>query len=194
MSPDRRFVVVSGLPGSGKSSLALRLAPLLGLPITDKDDILERLFELRGIGDANWRRRLSRESDLIFQWESENSAGGLLVSHWHLPGMPVDAGTPTEWLARLSTRIVNVHCECPIELAAARYRQRKRHRGHLDYANSPTEILESIRALASLQRAALGERVSVNTSVEIDLVNLIERISRAFDLRPSLAVRPSRTP
>jgi hypothetical protein len=42
---DRTFVVVSGLPASGKTTLARRLADGLGLPLLDKDDILDRLFE-----------------------------------------------------------------------------------------------------------------------------------------------------
>lgn len=61
------YVVISGLPGSGKSTLARGLARLLNLPVIDKDDSLERLFETRGIGDAAWRRALSRESDQLFQ-------------------------------------------------------------------------------------------------------------------------------
>ena len=39
------FVVVSGLPASGKSTLSRRLATALSLPMLDKDDILEGLFE-----------------------------------------------------------------------------------------------------------------------------------------------------
>jgi predicted kinase len=36
---DRRFVVVSGLPASGKTTIARALAPLLDLPIFDKDEV-----------------------------------------------------------------------------------------------------------------------------------------------------------
>jgi glucokinase len=57
------FVVISKLPGSGKTTLARRLAPALNLPVIDKDDILTRFFESKGIGDVAWRRALSRESD-----------------------------------------------------------------------------------------------------------------------------------
>jgi len=57
---------VSGLPGSGKTTLAGRLAPALHLPLIDKDDILNDLFDLRGTGDIAWRRALSRDSDEIF--------------------------------------------------------------------------------------------------------------------------------
>jgi shikimate kinase len=42
------FVVISGLPGSGKTTLGRRLAPALTLPFIDKDDILDRLFESKG--------------------------------------------------------------------------------------------------------------------------------------------------
>jgi predicted kinase len=185
-STDRKFVVVSGLPGSAKSWLTLQLAPLLGLDVIDKDDILERLFDSKGIGDSAWRRTLSRESDLIFRQKSEASKGGLLVSHWHLSGMSLDSGTPTEWLEKLSSRIVNLHCECPVEVAAARFSQRKRHPGHLDNAKSPTQILASIQKLARLQPPAIGERVYIDTSAEINLEDLVGKISKAFDRRPNL--------
>lgn len=59
------FVLISGLPGSGKTTLARLLAPTLNLSLIDKDEILERLFEAKGIGDPAWRRKLSRESDAI---------------------------------------------------------------------------------------------------------------------------------
>src|SRR5262245_21187082 len=97
---DRRFVVISGLPGSGKSTLAHRLAPALGLPVIDKDDILERLFESKGTGDHVWRRALSRESDRILHSDAEASNGAVVVSFWHQPGMSADSGTPTRWLSQ----------------------------------------------------------------------------------------------
>ena len=102
---DKPFIVVSGLPCSGKSSLAARLAPALKLAVIDQDEILERLFQLKGKGDSSHRRMLSRESDLIFQSEAKISEGALLVSFWPLPGMASDSGTPTNWLPSISSRI-----------------------------------------------------------------------------------------
>ena len=57
------FIVLSGLPASGKSTLGRAIANALGLPMIDKDEILEALFESHGIGDADWRSRLSRLAD-----------------------------------------------------------------------------------------------------------------------------------
>jgi len=71
------FVVISGLPGSGKTTLGRRLAHALNLPLIDKDDILDRLFESKGVGNAAWRRTLSRESDVILQHEAARSDGAV---------------------------------------------------------------------------------------------------------------------
>jgi glucokinase len=178
---DRKFVVVSGLPGSGKSCLAWRLASLVGLPVIDKDDILERLFELKGVGDGTWRRTLSRESDRLFRRDAEASAGAFLVSFWHSPGMSPDSGTPTDWLTELSNRIVHLWCECPAEVATARFSQRRRHPGHLDDTRSSEQILAGIRELARCRPLEIGRRVSVDTSAEIELGDLASRILRAFE-------------
>lgn len=162
---NKPFVVISGLPGSGKSTLARRLAPLVKLPVIDKDDILERLFEAKGVGDRAWRRALSRESDDQFQAEAFNAEGALLVSFWHLPGMASDSGTPTEWLLELSGPVLNVHCTCTPEIAADRLFRRRRHPGHLD-SSSKEEILTSVRAIAHLSPLEIGRRIEVETSHE----------------------------
>ena len=173
---ERPFIVVSGLPGSGKSSLAKRLSALLNLPVIDKDDILERLFDSKGVGDSAQRRLVSRESDSILRDEATASRGAILVSFWHVPGMPADSGTPTDWLLRLSHHVVNIHCACSPEVAAARFCQRKRHPGHLDSERSATQVLESIRLLAHLEPPDIWRRVEVDTSAEIDLDAVIDGI------------------
>jgi len=178
---DRQFVLVSGLPASGKSTLAKQLAPALGLPLLDKDTILEHLFDSKGIGDLAWRRALSRESDLILQSEATASDGAVLVSHWHLPGMPLDSGTPTSWLTKLSDRVVNVHCKCSIEVAAERFVQRKRHVGHQDDEKLPSEVLASIRVVARLGRLNIGPCVDVDTSQTLQLDALLPAVYRAFE-------------
>jgi thymidylate kinase len=175
-----RFVVVSGLPGSGKSTLARQLAPALNFPLIDKDTILQRLFESKGVGDTAWRRRLSRESDVIFQAEATATERAVLVSHWQLPGMPTDSGTPTGWLLESPDHVVNVHCVCAPEVAAERFLQRKRHPGHLDREASYEEILASLRAIARLGHLEIGQRVDVDTSQQITLDAVVRDIRGAF--------------
>ena len=187
----RRFVVLSGLPGSGKTWLARQLAPALNLRLFDKDDILERLFESKGVGDAAWRRMLSRESDAILQSEAAASDGGVLASFWRVPGMAPDSGTPTDWLSPLSDRIVHVHCACEPEVAAARFVHRSRHPGHLDDASSYDEVLASLRALSRLGLLEIGKRLEVDTSRQPDIDAVVREIHAAFGRhrRPPLATR-----
>jgi len=177
----RRFVIVSGLPGSGKTTLARRLAPALDLPLLDKDDILERLFEAKGIGDEAWRRTLSRQSDAIFQREAQASNGAILTSFWRLPGMPADLGTPTDWLPALSDPLVQVYCSCDPATAAERYFRRTRHQGHLDAGASHPEVLARIRSLSAFGYLEIGERVIVDTSHEPDLDEVVRQVRDAFN-------------
>jgi len=176
----KHFVVVSGLPSSGKSTLALQLAKALNLPLLDKDHLLERLFESRGLGDVEWRRKLSRESDLVLEAQAAVSEGAVLVSHWHLPGMPSTSGTPTAWISQLPGKVVNVHCKCSAELSASRFAHRTRHPGHLDYQRSHAEILASIRQVASFGTLHLGPRIEVDTSHAPDLAVVLNDVDNAF--------------
>jgi AAA domain len=176
----KRFVVVSGLPGSGKTTLAWRLASVLELPVIDKDSILEGLFDLKGVGDTEWRRMLSRESDRILQAQASASEGAILVSFWHRPGMALDSGTPTTWLTGLAGHLVNLHCVCPPEIAAERFFHRERHRGHLDVGKSYEDVLKSLREVARLPLIEVGRRVEVDTCREVSLEALVFDISRAF--------------
>ena len=177
----RRFVVVSGLPGSGKSTLARRLAPALNLPLIDKDEILDRLFDSKSAGDAAWRRTLSRESDVILQREAASLQGAVLVSFWRLAGMAADSGTPTHWLGRIANAIVvNVQCNCQLEIAAERFLQRRRHPGHLDSGASYGVVLASLRELSRLGPLGIEPRIDVDTSQEPDMENLVRDIRGAF--------------
>lgn len=178
---ERCFVVVSGLPGSGKSTLARQLAPTLHLPLVDKDEILERLFEAQGAGNAIARRPLSRESDLILQAEALASHGAVLVSHWRLPGMRADSGTPVDWLAQLPGPVVHVRCHCSAAIAARRFAERRRHPGHRDGEISEAALLAGIEEVKSLGPLELGEPVvDVDTSQSPDIEAVLRDIRNAF--------------
>jgi predicted kinase len=175
-----RFVVVSGLPGSGKTTVGRQLAAALHLPLLDKDDILVRLFETRGTGDQAWRRALSRASDEVLERDARASEGAVLVSFWRLPGMPEDSGTPTEWLSELHGLVIGVRCVCLPEVAAARFIQRQRHPGHLDHERALADVLASLQAQEQLGALRLEPSIDVDTSQLVDAEALAKQVQAAF--------------
>jgi hypothetical protein len=177
------FIVLSGLPASGKSSLARRLAPALGLPLLDKDDILEALFDSLGVGDGGWRTRLSRAADEVLRRMAFQTQGAVLVSWWRHPRAQGDSGTPTGWLSLLPGRLVEVYCACEPRVAAERYLGRTRHEGHLDHARNLKDLIADLERSASLGPLGLGEVIRVETGGEADLEEILREIRSLRDHR-----------
>jgi len=175
-----RYVVLSGLPASGKSTLARALSQELSLPLLDKDQFLEVLFDSKGIGDTRWRRHLSLEADASIRQHAEQSMGAVLTSWWKHPQSTLDSGTPTDWLDLLPGFKVEVHCRCSSQAAAERFLARKRHPGHLDDRWSSAELAASFDLQASLGPLGLGSLVEVSTEGQPDIPDLIRRVADVF--------------
>ena len=172
------FIVFSGLPGSGKSTVARQLAPRLALPLLDKDDFLDTLFAERGVGDMEWRTALSREADERFATAARQLPGACLVSWWRPRGAAARSGTSTEWLSTLSTPIVEVHCRCHVHTAVERFLARHRHPGHLDSARTRSSLLTEFADLDD-GPLGIGPVVDCESEAEIDGDVLLHSISAA---------------
>jgi predicted kinase len=94
--------------------------------------------------------------------------------------MSSDSGTPTDWLHAPSHHLVNIHCLCEPEVAASRFRHRRRHPGHLDGESSDADVLESLRHLNRLAPLDIGQRIDVDTSHEPNLEDIVGAIRVAF--------------
>jgi adenylylsulfate kinase-like enzyme len=171
------FVVVSGLPASGKTTLARSLALALGLRLLDKDDILEGLFDAIGVGDAAWRTELSRPSDDVLFRAARASPSAVLVSFWRREVVSPSAGTPTASLSGLPGELVEVFCRCEPDVAARRFVARTRHRGHLDALANIDEIVPRFRELAEQFPMGLGKVVAVDTTNEIDVQTVLDALA-----------------
>ena len=158
-----RLIVLSGLPASGKSTLGRAVAEALALPLLDKDAFLEALFERRGVGDAAWRRRLSRAADRALIARARAARAAVIATWWRHPDSPVDSGTPTGWLREWPGEVIEVHCVCDPGVAVARFTGRARHAGHLDGRHAPTALLERFAAQAALGPLRIGRLIEWRT-------------------------------
>jgi glucokinase len=172
------FVVVSGLPASGKTILASQLAGHLGISLLDKDTILEALYDCSDRIDKQIRQELSRASDLVLERLAGAAGSAVLVSHWRHPAMPDSlSGTPTHWLTTLPGRLIEVHVVCPVDVAIRRFRERTRHPGHLDALRNQDALRRQFAQLEALGPLGLGAVIVVNGDEPCDVDALAGRLS-----------------
>lgn len=170
------YIIVSGLPASGKSTIGRTVAAALGLVMLDKDEILEALFDARGTGDRAWRRHLSRRADEIFREKALHTTSAVLTSWWRHPRSGAESGTPLDWLSMLPGLRIELYCRCPAPLAAERFLARRRHPGHLDELKTSDEILSSFEQQSALGPLGVGRLIEINTQSEVSISPLLEQI------------------
>ncbi len=173
-------IVVTGLPASGKTTVGQKVAKALRIPYLDKDDFLEDLFQRCGIGDGNHRQSLSRQSDQLFQQQTQKLDKVVLISHWRPDGYTINSGTSTEWINRTYQNIVELYCDCPVELAANRFRLRTRHPGHLDQQKSVEQILQWMKTYQTFLPLNIGKLIKLDISQKIDYSKLAVQIESSL--------------
>lgn len=174
-----RLVVVSGLPASGKTTVGTALSERLGIPLIDKDAILEALFDSLGCPDRDERYRLSRASDEVLYALAEASQAAVVVNWW-------DHDSSPSRLRGIASSVVEVFCDCAVEVAAGRFAARRRHPGHHDPARSPEEVAEGARRMRETFQGPLGvgNVVRVDTEGSVDLDSVADQVLAL--LRPNV--------
>jgi predicted kinase len=175
----RRIVVLSGRPGSGKTTIASALAAELELPLFAKDSIKETLHDAMGGSDdvdRAWSQRLGAGA-MELLWRLAGDAPGCVLEANFAPTMHPRQRVV---LAELSSggSLVEVHCVCPPDEAARRFEARaltsSRHRIHVEKAYS--DEWRSVEAVIGL-----GPVIEVDTTVPVDVRAIAREVRRAWE-------------
>jgi predicted kinase len=178
---DHRVVLVSGIPAAGKSAVAGPLASALGFGLLGKDQIKEVLADALGADhSAQWSRCLGAAA-MELLW-------ALAASQ---PSVVLDANFWTEderlrhRIAARPARLVEVHCACPVPVAAARYAARAASRHPVHAAGGDTLAPEHVAR--SGRPAGLGELITLDTSGPVDIPALAAAVRAGFARSPGAA-------
>jgi predicted kinase len=167
-------VLVSGAPGAGKSTLAVPLSRALGLPLLSKDVIKEQLVATLPPGDPDplaWSRVVGAAA-MELLWVLARQPSSVVLEANVRPRSEVERAH----LRGLGRPIVEVHCVCPPEVAADRFRRRARA-GSRDLRTHPLTSL-SPELLAEFDGPmGLGDVVAVDTTGPVDVAALAVRVA-----------------
>ncbi len=179
------LVVVTGMPGVGKTTLAHALAGQLQVPLIERDDIKERLYDTLGAGDVEWTRRLGQASfALVFSFvASLLTAGKSAIAEANF----FRGFAEPQFAALPPHRLVQLHCTAPLELLVERFVGRERHPGHNDRVRV-TELEERLRSGAHSPLDLDGDLIEVDTSQAVALAAIVKRV-RA-QLEPAVTPAP----
>ncbi|MCP4537430.1 MAG: ATP-binding protein [Chloroflexi bacterium] len=138
--PGTFVVIVSGMPCTGKTTLARRVAEQFSLPLMSKDMCKELLFDTLGWKDREWSKRLGYvSSELLFQFlETQLIAHCSCIVESNFK-IEFDTARFLDIKNRYGFEPVQIQCVADGHVLVDRFRQRsesgERHPGHCDRSN-----------------------------------------------------------
>jgi predicted kinase len=176
----RRIVLVSGPPASGKTAIARPLAEALGFALLAKDNIKESLFtSLEGApGDVAFSRRIGSAA-MHLLWALAPQCPQVVVEANFRTRSAFEREQAAALIALPGARSVEVFCRVPLEEAARRFAERAQRERHHP-AHALTEI--SIEHLAEFEEPfALSPVIEVDTRIPVSISDLLVRIRPLLD-------------
>lgn len=165
-----RLVVVGGLPGTGKSTVAAAFADRVDAVVIRTDEVREQMPPTPGIDryspaaiDAVYQETLRRAEQLLRRGEQV-----VVDATWSDASHRQEARHLAE---RTRSALVEIECQAPAEVCARRIRNR------LATGSDPSEATPEVAAAMAARFAPWPEAQSISTDNALDVS--VEAVSRA---------------
>ena len=180
------LIIVHGLPATGKTTIAQRLAADVRLPLASKDLFKETLFDMLGWRDRAWSQQLGRASiALLFRFmEAQLRAGcSCIVECNFSPALAMP-----EFVAlreRYAYEPMEIMCHCDGPVLFERFKRRaeagERHAGHVDH-QSYAELAPLLLRGTTAPLGIGGQVIDVDTTDwnRVDYAALLAMVVQAL--------------
>lgn len=195
-----KLIIIAGMPATGKSTVAGKLGKALGMPILEKDDIKEEMFDTIGYADLTQKRALDAAATNILLRNAEtllkSGVSLILVNNFDSAMAP----TVQSMIDRCGCRCVTVFLNGDPEVLYQRYVERdkknSRHLGHTFIDRYPPQPTDPVGLPMTRQYFAdrfekhgmadfklAGKRIDVDATYPqtIDVAALIQDIRAALE-------------
>jgi predicted kinase len=178
------LILVTGLPGAGKTSVGRTLSERLTIPFLSKDALKERIFDALGWKDKAWSRKVSEASHRILDYiveEELKASRSLIVESNFKP--EIDSARFREFQRRFGVVGVQVLCWAEGDVLFERYwarHQTNRHPGHIESA-TPDELRRDFAVGKGQPLQIGGPVIELDTTdfAKVDYFSLAQAIDGA---------------
>lgn len=166
------IVLITGMPGTGKTTLGNLLSEKYHFPFISKDALKERIFDNLGWNDKAWSLKVSAASHRIMDYiiEEELKARHSIIVESNFK-QQIDSDRFRRFQKEYGCGIVQILCWAKGEIVYERFMNRintaERHAGHVE-AISPDEIKRGF-----IESGGRDDPIDIDgTTIELDTTDL----------------------
>lgn len=193
-----RCILMSGLPASGKSTVARQLSEMFGYPLLSKDRLKEILFDNVGFDSHESKRKLDRASTYTMYYIADmlmSNKSPLILDNNFENATSKEIG---DILDKHGYIAVTVRLQGDMDVFIDRYNRRngtdERHRGHSLNTRYPEGDMKEEVALATketfksyiergMDSFCIGKSINIDTTDlgSVDYAELFKAINNLFE-------------
>ena len=179
-----KLIVITGLPGSGKTTVAKFVSSKLSMPLIEKDMIKELLFNSLGWSDREWSKKLGAATyELMYYFIEQQLSNGysLIIESNFKPEF--DSLKFQQWKDTYNCDIIQIVLHADSDVLYNRFMARaksgERHPGHADVDNEnewkeffsdPKNATRPIEVDSKIKKVDTSDLSKVNLKEIVDYI------------------------